>query len=409
MKKLLFILPVLFFSLTIYAQQSGNGKVKIYLKTISCIKESADDIFDFDGKGNEVFVTFFYSVASSNGTTRYVNKITSAVYGDVNGRPARYKAGTAGNNGGIKAGDVVYANPNTAAMMPIGDERFNGQFMFDAELGPTDIITVVPVLWEWDNDTKNTQNSFESFLFGSFNSINVHTAPVAQKFNPVSWPFIYSDGTNCIDLAGMSRILQGVNGIAGNRPLGMALNGTYNPSMFVMNQNILKNWKSVTDLYQEECRFYYNESYLGNIRDHGNYDITIHIDYTAPLNTVTAPVKISKRPNTVIAINPSVADTWKGTWSGTQTNDYGLYPQAVSFQLTYAGEFIMANEQTGAVGAKGTYTFSNNIINGTYKLLSSGETISFTGTFDANTQKLTCSLGAGTATNGQGKWIVSKK
>ena len=130
----LFIVSILLTGL-LYAQQPGNGKVKIYLRTISCIKESADDIFDFDGKGNEVFVTFFYSVASSNGTTRYVNKITSAVYGDVNGRPARYKAGTAGNNGGIKAGDIIYANPNTEAMMPIGDERFKGQFMFDAELG----------------------------------------------------------------------------------------------------------------------------------------------------------------------------------------------------------------------------------------------------------------------------------
>ena len=407
--KIYFLIAVFITHISLYAQQPGNGKVKIYLRTISCIKESADDIFDFDGKGNEVFVTFFYSVASSNGTTRYINKITSAVYGDVNGRPGRYKAGTAGNNGGIKAGDIIYANPNTEAMMPVGDERFKGQFMFDAELGPTDIITVVPVLWEWDSDTKNTQNSFESFLSGSFNSINVHTAPIAQRFNTVSSPYIYSDGTNCIDLAGMSRILQGVNGIAGNRPVGMALNGNYNPAMIVMNQTILQNWRYVYSLSSGECRFYFNESNLGNTRDHGNYEITIHIDYTAPVNTITAPVKISKRPNTVITINPSVADTWKGTWSGTQTNDYGLYPQAVSFQLTYAGEFIMANEQTGAVGAKGTYTFSNNIINGSYKLLSSGETISFTGTFDPNTQKLSCSLGMGTATTGQGKWIVSKK
>ena len=426
MKKLLFILPVLFFSLTVYAQQTGNGKVKIYLKTISCIKESADDIFDFDGKGNEVFVTFFYSVASSNGTTRYVNKITSAVYGDVNGRPARYKAGTAGNNGGIKVGDVVYANPNTEAMMPIGDERFKGQFMFEAELGPTDIITVVPVLWEWDNDTKNTQNSFESFLFNSFNSINVHTAPIAQKFNPVSWPFIYSDGTNCIDLAGMLRILQGVNGIPGNRPIGMALNGRYNPSMFVMNQNILKNWKSVAGLYEENCRFYLNESHLGNTRDHGIYDLMIHVDYMtpepapAPAQAQAPPSKWSikapaKEFNTIITDRPARAINFKhtpifvsGTWNGTQTNDSGLYPQAVSFQLNNAGEFIIA-DQSGTVAAKGSYSIVGNIFSGSFKQFSDSSTYSFSGTYDGNTQIISCTLGSDTATTGQGKWTVTKQ
>ncbi len=96
-----------------------------------------------------------------------------------------------------------------------------------------------------------------------------------------------------------------------------------------------------------------------------------------------------------------------GNWSGTQTNDYGQNPQAISFQLTTSGEFIIANPN-GSVAAKGSYTFSNNTINGTYKLTSSGETISFTGTYDPSTQKLNCTLGSGTKTTGQGKWLAVK-
>ena len=64
-----FLIAALLIHFSLHAQQTGNGKVKIYLRTISCSKESLDDIFDGDGKGNEVFVTFYYSVASSNGTT----------------------------------------------------------------------------------------------------------------------------------------------------------------------------------------------------------------------------------------------------------------------------------------------------------------------------------------------------
>ncbi len=94
--------------------------------------------------------------------------------------------------------------------------------------------------------------------------------------------------------------------------------------------------------------------------------------------------------------------TLAGNWSGTQTNDYGQYPQAINFQLTTTGEFSMGQ------AAKGTYTFSNNIINGNYKLTSSGETISFTGNYDPATQKLNCTLGLGTKTTGQGKWVAGK-
>ncbi len=406
MKK--YILPLFFFAmLNLNAQQPG--KVKIYLKTISCIKESVDDILDFDGKGNEVFVTFFYSVASSNGTTIYVNKITPAVYGDVTGRPGRYKAGTAGNNGGIKAGDVIYANPNTEAMMPIEDERFKGQFMFEADLGPTDIITVIPVLWEWDSDTKNTQNSFESFLLGSFNSINVQTAPIAQKFNPVSWPYIYSDGNNCIDLAGMSRILQGVNGIAGNRPLGMALNGTYNPTMFVLNQNILNNWKSVADLYKEECRFIYNESNLGNTRDHGNFEISVHVDYTAPVisNTNTAPVKVIQRSTVIkpvkgMTVLPSVTGSWKGTWGYADNATTNF----LSYQLNDDGTMLLLS-QVGATEARGTYTFINNVLTASYNYLGGGA-YSTTGIYEQATGTLTGTWGRNNSATDGGKWVLHK-
>lgn len=406
MKK--YILPLFFFAmLNLNAQQPG--KVKIYLKTISCMKESVDDILDFDGKGNEVFVTIFYSVASNNGTTRYINKITSAVYGDVNGRPGRYKAGTAGNNGGIKAGDIIYANPNTEAMMPIGDERFKGQFMFEADLGPTDILTVVPVLWEWDSDTKNTQTSFESFLFGSFNSINVHTAQIAQKFNTVSSPYIYSDGNYCIDLAGMARILQGVNGIAGNRPLGMALNGVYNPTMFVLNQNILKNWKSVTDLYREECRFIFNESNLGNTRDHGNYELSVYVDYTAPVinNTNTAPVKVFQRSNVIkpvkgMPVLPSVIGTWTGSWGygeNSTTNNW-LY------QFNNDGTMKVLSPD-GVTQANGNYTFINNVLSVTYNYTGGGA-YSVKGTYDANTQTLTGTWGRNYSNTDGGKWVLHK-
>jgi len=401
---------LLIFSLAILnlnAQQTG--KVKIYLRTISCIKESVDDLLDFDGKGNEVFVTFFYSVASSNGTTRYINKVSTAVYGDINGRPGRFKAGTAGNNGGIKAGDLIYANPNTQATMPIGDERFKGQYMFEVDLAPTDIITIVPVLWEWDSDAKNTQNSFESFLSGSFNSINVYSAPIAQRFNSVSSPYIYSDAGNCIDLAGMARILQGVNGVAGNRPIGMHLNGAYTPPIIVLNQNILNNWKSVTGLYKEECQFIFNESSLGNSRDHGNYELFVHVDYTAPVTSSVSsgPTKVFQRPTTLrpvkgMPVLPSITGTWKGTWGYGENATTNF----LSYQINSDGTMLLLS-QVGATEARGTYTFTNNQLTTTYNYLGGGAYAS-SGIYDAASGTLTGTWGRNGSTTNGGKWVLRK-
>src|SRR4051794_26633684 len=175
MKKILLIIT-LFGAVALHAQPPAKGRVKIYLYSVRCDKETADDLFDGDGKGDEIYITVFYSVATSNGTTRYSSKVSTGIYGDNRNWPARVKAGSAGVTGGIKAKDEVYINPLTEERMPVGDERFKGLPVIDVELEAGDVLTIIPVLWEWDGNATNTQNSFESFLSNSFNSVNVHMA-----------------------------------------------------------------------------------------------------------------------------------------------------------------------------------------------------------------------------------------
>ncbi len=97
-----------------------------------------------------------------------------------------------------------------------------------------------------------------------------------------------------------------------------------------------------------------------------------------------------------------------GNWKGTQYNEQGLYPQAFVFNLTAAGEFLMGNAQAG-YAARGRFSFSNNVIRGSYVLTSSGEQIAFTGNYDAATQTLTCTQGMGGSVTNQGKWIARRE
>lgn len=422
--KIIVFITIMLNTAALYAQQSDKGKIRLYLHSATCENETLDDLFEGDGKGDEIFVTVFFSVASSNGTTKYINKFTTGIYGDNRIWPARVKAGSAGSTGGIKPNDVIYLHPQTETYMPIGDERFKGLKAIEADLEAGDILTIIPVIWEWDNNSGTTQNSFESFLLNSFNNINVHMAGFTQKFDINTLNTRYGDdGSNCINISGLTQILQGVNGVPGNRPIGMALNGSYNPQVYVFNANICENWNKLLQGYSnaawQNLPVYYNEPLSGNNRDHGKYRLMIYPEFskTAPSNQTSPksvnnisvirngdkPVKINNQTLNIISTQAIT-----GIWAGTQTNDYGLYPQAVSFELTGNGEFII-KDQSGILASKGTYTFSNNIINGSYKQLSSGETFSFTGAFDPSTQKLNCSQGSGAATTGQGKWTVSKK
>lgn len=428
MKKIVLI-PALLIVIQVFAQAPVKGKARIYLHSVHCEKETVDDLFDGDGKGDEIFITVFYSVASSNGTTKYINKVTTGVYGDNKNRPDRVKAGTAGATGGMKPGDVAYIHPQTEAYMPIGDERFKGLKVIDVDLEAGDILTVMPVLWEWDGNPGNTQNAFESYLWNSFNQVNVHMAGLTQRFNMnTAYRQYGDDGSKCINMAGLTQILKAVSGVPGNRPIGMAENGSYDPQLWVFNSVILENWKALkepySNFYAYNAFYRFDEPRLGNNRDHGKYLLMFYPEFFKPAPppppsspTNTAPVKgpsMIKNPGDkpMTIKNPTgnitTQQIFPGNWSGTQTTETGLYPQNMGFQLTSANEFLVKTQSTGEIACRGTYTTSGMSISGSYKQFSSGETFNFTGSYDAATGKMTCTLGTGSSLTNQGKWIVTR-
>jgi hypothetical protein len=282
--------------------------------------------------------------------------------------------------------------------MPAGDERFKGLAVIDVELDAGDILTMIPVVSEWDGNPTNTQNSFESYLSNSFNNVNVHMAGFTQKFDIKTANRIFGDrGASCINLNGISQLLQPVNGWPGNRPIGMAQNGSYDPQIFVFNSVILENWTTLMQPYYNSTGnnlpVYFDEPILGNNRDHGKYALMILPEFIkSPLPPPPAKIPVNnysvnrppkpttiKDPNSSLQTAASIKSLFIGTWTGTQTNDYGLYPQAIDFELTSNNEFLIKARSTGIIAARGTYTLTGTSISGSYKLFSSSETFSFTG------------------------------
>lgn len=426
MKKIFALITIIACSLCAIAQRASYppGWVTIKLNDFMCNKATADDPLNFDGWGDEVYFVLFYSVANQYGVTKYSDKLVSPVYGDINRFPGRTLAGNANpdrRSGGMLSGNQFFPG-NTAPNPP------------KIRLEAGDFITVVPTIWEFDNNSNSqVQTSFESRMINSFNAINLkmvdHIRDCYGHYNC----HLAMNTTN-IGVPSFTEILRSVNGANGSRPIGMNSAGDFIPIVFGLNSQMIKSQggpystdgKTYLMGYQS---FGTDEESMGNARDHGNYRLRFHFTFEEDLSKPAPPPPTNNQPTTLPVANgiktpgtirnatiknsnTQTAMTTKmifpGNWSGTRTNDDGLYPNAFGFELTSSNEFIMRVQSTGDIACRGTYAVSGTSISGSYKQLSSGETISFTGSYDHNTQKMTCTQGAGSSTTGQGKWTVTR-
>lgn len=131
MKKFLLFSTMILATQLIMAQA---GRIRISFAGFDCYRETWDDILQSDGKGDEVYFNFGFSLANKSGNTKLKYEKRTAVYGDATGPFSnRISAGSCtdlfGNQrGGIKAGDTYRCNDI------IGE--------FDMDNG--DFLTIVP-------------------------------------------------------------------------------------------------------------------------------------------------------------------------------------------------------------------------------------------------------------------------
>lgn len=209
MKKSKLLIALLFLSILAHAQA---GRIRISFAGFDCYRETWDDILQTDGKGDEVYFNFGFSLASKTGYTKLKYEKRTPVYGDATGRFSnRISAGSCtdlfGNAmGGIKAGDIFRCNDI------IGE--------FDMENG--DFLTIVPTAWEQDPISDNL-NSFTSTMGSFYAAMNQRLGPLMTGFNIATGNIkgIIFQTT----ALGVSKIMaggdQGELGKPGTRPIGM--------------------------------------------------------------------------------------------------------------------------------------------------------------------------------------------
>ena len=405
----------------VQAQQSIN--IDISFNYVIChIGSETDDIFNLDGKGDEVYLFGAAFILNDNGDIIRKQFCQTPVYGSARGFAGRVNAGSCvdgngSNAGGLKAGDRYDMNLHVIKMT----------------IYPNEYLYFIPSIWESDNNPVTFNNYITALENLSF--IKRHKMLDLCKLNTTNYGGIQLSVVGDDIVSGIISPITLNGSVAGDRPVGLqAINFSLNREckFYFREEAIAVSWNNLVEISKNNYGIGIGKYGIGSGADEralshwsdadlATYSLSSTVELYANYPPPPAPAPkpdISSNTNIkpTIALknvplkNISLANTNMavvGVWKGTQTNDYGLYPQQIGFELTANGEYFI-KDINGVVAAKGTYTFSRNVISGNYKSFSSGEYFSFTAVYDPASQKITGSLGSGSATAGQGKWVVSK-
>lgn len=415
MKKILYLFVCLLTTTTVIAQQ---GRIRISFAGFDCYRETWDDILHADGKGDEVYFTFALLLADKNGNTKLNYEKRTPVYGDATGQFSnRVSVGSwvdlfGNNKGGIKAGDNYRSN----------------LLLGEYDLANGDILTVIPTGWEQDPIADN-QAGFSSTIQSLVYSINQKVAPFALGLGILSGsPSAIIFGASQI---GMPKLKaggeQGELGKPGTRPIGMEKYGDFSPKLVVLNTpNLSFISNSDMGFGKGVIPVAYDETAVGNLRDHGIYTLLLKIEFFPSPNTsttsTTAPpppppssgttyktttsAPITKTTGT-IATTPttsapvSIAGTWTGTWGNGSNNGPNYY----CFLLNADGTMKLLDARGNSM-ASGKYSFANNQLSGSYTYNGSASAFSFAATLTGT--QLNGTWGAGANTSGSGRWVMNK-
>ncbi len=412
-----FIFLFVLLSVNSLSQTPTAGQLKITLESFKCINKSWDGFVEFDGHGNEVFVSYGYRIynPAAPGSARPGTGYTP-VFGSTGG--GRVKAGTANAIGGIDNGNEIRVN----------------SVIVNEHLDANQVILLSPSIWEWDNSNNGDWDMFNRQLADDLSWTMSQSYPFANvsisSTAPFNGRFIkMTDKYNGYFPITKYNFLKKLINVQDNRPIGIKagpFNGEtlalYNPALLILDTRVLaaffyhnksvseSNFRDRPDYISGIIEMTFTEETYGIATSNGSYSLKLKIEFTPDPKSTPPPApapKFTKQPvvNTLSTqpVNTLLVNA-TGRWTGTYGNGESADTDFYSFQLNADGS-MQVYGQKGGVSANGKYTFTNNVITGSYTY-SNGTVFSFTGTAINNT--MTGTWGSDKSVNGGGKWKMTK-
>ena len=165
-----------------------SGRFRVILTGFSVERQTDDNVLESDGKGDEVFIVAevaeyanrekrpqppqdpFSALFGDNPLLTLRRTLTSIVMGDANNQEVpRIRAGTAGNNGGLRSGDQFPTKEPWKQVGALSQNRLPMQ-VWEGELSGQGMVIIVPTIWEWDDGNLRAREQFNQDMNVYFNA-----------------------------------------------------------------------------------------------------------------------------------------------------------------------------------------------------------------------------------------------
>jgi hypothetical protein len=439
-KQLIFAVFFILTSATVFAQKGGSLVVEI--TSITCKNKSFDGLVEFDGPGNEVFVSGGYFTRNPGSNTFKIDKgvNTTSTYGSTAGHNERIKAGTASPDGGID-------NNNTFTV---------GSILFATHLDGDGFTLFSPLLWERDDNNETIYNRYKTQLLSDLESASLMPFPnfggSPDPGNPFSGKiYSYSNAYNIpIPPNSYPAIFYSlVNpNVQGNRPMQISKYAgqilQFDPKIVLIEAKNLWNAYNQTPVNHpyplaqypfktiKEITLNFGEDTYAIETSNGKYTVNFAIKFAPdPDNAPAAPQPAQNTGITQVNTNAGIqslgtkpVNTIKGNtplpasytmntafltgqWKGISGANDNTKSSPFSFRINNNVFWLLDN--TGGSVASGGFKIENNNFSSTYYYPNGDNYTISSANYNPSTGELSGSwTGNGANSNRRGNWLAVK-
>lgn len=203
-------------------------------------RETVDDMLQFDGKRDEVFITASVKYIDKDGNFKIPEQNwQTPTMGDTNNNPGRVLAGSASRLGGLRTGDAFPIERPWEFSGPFDGRDYPPFIVWEGTLTDgEDSVFITPVIWEWDPGESIFLRWIE-WIVDVDNQFGKKAKEIVSTPLP-AYGWIFDAVSLGIQTAGK---LDDLLGVPGHRPIGIRKdaanpNGGFNPQVLVLTRSM---------------------------------------------------------------------------------------------------------------------------------------------------------------------------